>query len=56
VHLLRLGLRREALALAAEHLALEPLDLTLQRLDLVGLRAQHRCDLMRIERGHFSGP
>jgi hypothetical protein len=62
VHLLRIGHRREALALAAEQLPLEPLDLSLQPRDLFapmfdrgGLRLQHRGHVMRIECGHFCG-
>ena len=40
VQLLRIGLGRVALALAAKQLALEPFDLRAQRLDLRGLCAQ----------------
>jgi hypothetical protein len=62
VHLLRIGQRREALALTAEELALEPLDLVLQRLhslleliDRGVLGHQHARDVLRIERGHLGG-
>ena len=62
VHLLRIGHRHKALALAAEQLALEPLELPFQRLDLLLVLIDHAVlglqqprDVLRIECGHLGG-
>jgi hypothetical protein len=55
VHLLRVGLRRIALALLPEDLAPEPLDLAFECLDLRGLREHHLRQPLGFEQRQFGG-